>query len=209
MRLLRWLWHGDRALAQSDESRLMEAGARTALLWLLALWTLLSGVALIFLEGRVTRTLAGGLSDHPGQRLLGAQWLGLAAVYAFAALRGRHDRTLTWLAAAVQVATGLVTAYTLLSGQGSGGTAFVCVVAFAFGLLLIGFLLAGQPAYFPAAYEQPPHDQQPYNADARTERFDFRAPHDAAQQPTPAATPAPDDAPTKRLPADDDEPLGL
>ena len=200
MRLLRWLWHGDRALAESDETRLVEAGAHTVLLWLLALWTALSGLALVFYEGRISRTLAAGLSDHAGQRLLGAQWLALAAFYALAALRGRRERALSWLAAAAQLTTGLVTAYTLLSGQGSGGTVFVCVVAFAFGLLLAGFLLAGQPAYFPAAHA-PPHE---FADDARTERLD------AATLPFPAtSSSAPENAPAARRAHDDDEPLGL
>ena len=213
MRLLRWLWHGDTALAQTDEGRLAEAGARTVLLWLLGLWTLACGVALVFLEGRITRTLAAGLSDHAGQRLVGAQWLGLAAVYALAALRGRRERALSWLAAAVQIATGLVTAYTLLSGQGTGGTAFVCVVSFAFGLLLLGFLLAGQPTYVPAADDRPPHASLAHADDARTERLDFRPPpaaHEPAdQQPAPAASPTPENVPTKPLSHDEDELLGL
>jgi hypothetical protein len=189
LRLLRWFWQGDAALAESRHERLREASAGSALLWLLALWTGFCGLALLFFEGRVTQTLAGGLTDHAGQRLLGAQWLGFAVVDALAARRGPRERPLRWLAALVQLFTGLATGYTLVSGHGSAGAAFVCIVSFGFALLLIAFQLAGQPAYFPPDAAPPGHIVQHHEAaprrvvhhdaadphDARTERLDHYA----------------------------------
>jgi hypothetical protein len=200
VRLLRWFWHGDAALAEPRHERLREASAGSALLWLLALWTAFCGLALLLFEGRVTQTLAGGLTDHAGQRLLGAQWLGLAAVYALAARRGPRERPLRWLAALVQLLTGLATSYSLVTGHGSPGAAFVCIVSFGFALLLTAFQLAGQPAYFPPEAAPPGHIVQHHEAaprrivhhdaadpyDARTERLDHYAQPSAPLDSQPA-----------------------
>jgi|GEM_PF-4032829 len=145
LRLLRWLWRGDEALAHVADETNLDSSAQRVVLALLAAWTAFSGCALLFFEGSVTKVLAGGLADHAGQRLLGAQWLGLAAVYAVAAVR--RQRSLGWIAVATQLATGLAAGYTLVTGDGDAGTAFLCAVSLLFALVLAGFLLATQPRY--------------------------------------------------------------
>lgn len=153
LRLLRWLWRGDEALAHTADETNLQSSAPSVVLALLAAWTTFSSCALLFFEGGVTRVLAGGLADHAGQRLLGAQWLGLAAFYAVAALR--RQRGLGWIAVATQLATGLAAGYTLVTGDGDAGTAFLCAVSLLFALVLVAFLLATQPRYAAPPPTQP------------------------------------------------------
>lgn len=184
------------------EPRVAESAALTTLLWVLAAWTAFCGLSLVFLQGNVTRVLAAGLSDHPGQRLLGVQLLALAVVYGLAAWRRGRDGLLTWLATATQLAIAAVCGFDALAGhRGFGDAAFALLVALAFGLLLLAFRLAGEPSYL------------------------VRAPHHSTTA-TPPRPRWPDDLPTERLgstsapdppPAradgahdpNDDEPLGL
>jgi uncharacterized membrane protein len=87
---------------------------------LLALWTILSGLALTFFQDASDATIGGGLKGDQGaaaQRLLGVHLLVLAPIYGMLAWEPRRFRLLMWLPYAAQGGVVLVTLFDIVSGK--------------------------------------------------------------------------------------------
>jgi hypothetical protein len=67
------------------------------LIALIAGWSLLAGLALVFFQGSGSSALGAGVSDVAGQRLLGAHLIVLAPVYGLLAWRSERYHGLIWL----------------------------------------------------------------------------------------------------------------
>lgn len=144
--------------------------AGIALLWILAGWTALCGLALLFVQGGFSRSVAAGLADGPGQRLLGVQLLALSAVYAFVAKRGAG--WLDWLPLAVQAGLAAVIAFDWIAGKRDfAATAFALAVTLLFALLLAAFRLAGD-----TTLHEPRADVRPWSAVDQPAGVDVQAP---------------------------------
>jgi hypothetical protein len=90
------------------------------LLGLLALWTLLSGLALVIFQDASDATTGGGLSGGEGtaaQRLLGVHMLVLAPIYGLLAWEPQRFRLLMWVPYAALGGTLLVTLFDILTGD--------------------------------------------------------------------------------------------
>ena len=88
------------------------------LLVLLTMWTVLSGLALIFFQGGSGATIGGGLGGDEGtaaQRLLGVHLLVLAPIYGLLAWDPRRFRLLLWVPYAAQGGVVAVTAFDILT----------------------------------------------------------------------------------------------
>jgi hypothetical protein len=90
------------------------------LMGLLALWTLLSGLALVFFQGASEATTGGGLSGseaNAAQRLLGVHMLVLAPIYGLLAWEPRRYRLLLWVPYVALGLTLAVSVFDILTGE--------------------------------------------------------------------------------------------
>ena len=90
------------------------------LLGLLAVWTVFSGLALIFFQDASAATIGGGLEGGEGaaaQRLLGVHLLVLAPIYGLLAWEPRRYRLLLWIPYAAQGGVVAATTFDILTGK--------------------------------------------------------------------------------------------
>ena len=144
---------------------------------LLALWTLLSGLALTFFQDASDATIGGGLHGGQGaaaQRLLGVHLLVLAPIYGMLAWEPKRFRLLLWVPYAAQGGVVATTLYDIVSGdrEFSAG-ALPLIVAIVFFVLLL---------YVTFGRQEPPPIEAPKELEP-------------APEPAPAAAPAPADEP--------------
>lgn len=88
------------------------------LLVLLTMWTVLSGLSLIFFQGGSGATIGGGLGGDEGgaaQRLLGVHLLVLAPIYGLLAWNPKRYRLLLWVPYAAQGGVVAVTAFDIVT----------------------------------------------------------------------------------------------
>jgi hypothetical protein len=115
--------------------------AQRLVLVLLALWTLLSGLALTFFQDASDATIGGGLEGGQGaaaQRLLGVHLLVLAPVYGLIAWEPQRFRLLLWVPYAAQGGVVATTLYDIARGDRSfTGGALPLIVAIVFFVLLL------------------------------------------------------------------------
>ena len=108
---------------------------------LLALWTLLSGLALTFFQDASDATIGGGLHGGQGaaaQRLLGVHLLVLAPIYGMLAWEPQRFRLLMWVPYAAQGGVVATTLYDIITGdRGFSAGALPLIVAIVFFVLLL------------------------------------------------------------------------
>lgn len=110
------------------------------LIALIAVWSLLAGVVLVFFQGTGSGALGAGVEDIAGQRLLGAHLIVLAPVYALIAWRSKQYRGLFWLPFASQLAAFFAVGYNILIGDTEFGDGMVAVTVSAIFIGLLGFV---------------------------------------------------------------------
>jgi hypothetical protein len=107
---------------------------------LVAAWNVVAGVALLALHGASRDALGAGVTDHAGQRLLGAHFILLVPIYVLIAVRFQRYLSLIWLPFAQQGLVVLVIGYNMLKGDTGFSDG---ILAFAVSLIfvtLLGFL---------------------------------------------------------------------
>ena len=90
--------------------------ALQVILILLTLWTVFSGVALLFFPDNAEATIGGG-QGPAAQRLLGVHVLVLAVIYGLLAWNRDGYRTLLWIPYAVQTAVVVITVLNVVTGD--------------------------------------------------------------------------------------------
>ena len=122
--------------------------AQRMVLVLLALWTLISGLALTFFQDAADATICGGLHGGQGaaaQRLLGVHLLVLAPLYGLLAWEPRRFRLLLWVPYAAQAGVVLATMFDIISGDRAFvDAALPLIVAIVFLGLLLYVTFAGR-----------------------------------------------------------------
>ena len=115
---------------------------------LLAMWTLLSGLALTFFQDASAATIGGGLKGGEGeaaQRLLGVHLLVLAPIYGLLAWDPRRFRLLLWVPYAAQGGVVAATAFDLIAtSRKLQDGALPLIVATIFLVLLVYVWRAGK-----------------------------------------------------------------
>ncbi len=115
---------------------------------LLAMWTLLSGLALTFFQDASAATIGGGLEGGQGeaaQRLLGVHLLVLAPIYVLLAWDPRRFRLLLWVPYAAQGGVVAATAFDLLTtSRDLRDGALPLIIATIFLVLLVYVWRAGK-----------------------------------------------------------------
>ena len=117
---------------------------------LLAVWTMLSALALTFFQDASAATIGGGLKGGEGeaaQRLLGVQLLVIAPIYGLLAWDPQRFRLLMWVPYVAQTGVVIATVFDIATGDRSFQTAalplFVSVVFLA--LLLFATFAGRRP----------------------------------------------------------------
>ena len=131
------------------------------LVGLLALWTMLSGLALTFFQDASAATIGGGLKGGEGeaaQRLLGVHLLVLAPIYGMLAWEPQRFRLLLWVPYAAQIGVVVAMAFDLVTGaRDFTDAALPLIVALIFLVLLLYVTFgAREPAVAQAEAPPPP-----------------------------------------------------
>lgn len=90
--------------------------ALQVILILLTLWTVFSGIALLFFPDNAEATIGGG-QGPAAQRLLGVHVLVLAVIYGLLAWNREGYRMLLWIPYAVQAAVVVITVLNIVTGD--------------------------------------------------------------------------------------------
>jgi hypothetical protein len=129
------------------------------LVGLLALWTMLSGLALTFFQDASAATIGGGLKGGEGeaaQRLLGVHLLVLAPIYGMLAWEPQRFRLLLWVPYAAQIGVVVAMAFDLVTGaRDFTDAALPLIVALTF-LVLLLYVTFGAREPVVAQAEAPP-----------------------------------------------------
>jgi hypothetical protein len=110
------------------------------LIGLIAVWSLLAGVALVFFQGSGSSALGAGVTDVAGQRLLGAHLIVLAPVYALLAWHSERYQGLLWLPFASQLAVFFAVGYSILIGDTEFGDGVIAMGVSGIFIGLMGFV---------------------------------------------------------------------
>jgi hypothetical protein len=145
------------APAPLDDDRpaavLSAQSALRLVLVLLAIWTVFSGLSLVFFQSGSGATIGGGLQGGEGvaaQRLLGVHLLVLAPLYGLIAWDPGRYRRLLWLPYAAQGGVVIVTLYDIMAGDRDfSDGALPLIVAATFLALLVYVWRAARPASHP------------------------------------------------------------
>jgi hypothetical protein len=104
---------------------------------LIALWSFIAGIVLVGFHGASSGALGAGVTDHAGQRLVGAHLLILVPAYVVLALQPERYQVFFWLPFAGQLAIVLSVGYGIVTG----GTDFQDgILAVAVSAILVGLL---------------------------------------------------------------------
>jgi hypothetical protein len=110
----------DRLAPPRPQTTINAQSALRLVLFLLTMWTLLSGLALTFFQGASAATIGGGLEGGQGeaaQRLLGVHLLVLAPVFGLIAWQPERYRLIAWVPYATQVGVVLVSLFDIVTGK--------------------------------------------------------------------------------------------
>jgi hypothetical protein len=146
--------------AERPGAVLSAQSALRLVLVLLALWTGLSGLALIFFQDASEATIGGGFNDGQGaaaQRLLGVHLLVLAPIYGMIAWEPQRFRLLQWVPYAAQGGVVIVTFFDIVTNRRDftdGALPLIVAIVFLVLLLYVTFA-ARRPEPLPAAPPQP------------------------------------------------------
>jgi len=119
------------------------------ILVLLTLWTVFSGLALVFFQGAADATIGAGLGvgdeGKAAQRLLGVHLLVLAPIYGLLVWRPLEYQALRWVPYAAQGGVVIVTAFDILAlDRDFVDGALPLIVAATFFVLLVYIWWAGR-----------------------------------------------------------------
>lgn len=109
--------------------------------FLIALWSLLSGLVMLAFHGAGSDAMGAGLTDEAGQRLVGAHLLIFAAIFFLIALRFDRFGGLLWLPLIVQFATAATITYGMVNGDTDFGDGVLPVAVGVIFTSLLSFLL--------------------------------------------------------------------
>lgn len=84
---------------------------------LIAIWSLVAGLALTMFHGSSAAALGAGVADEAGQRLAGAHMLVLVPLYLLIAWRPQRYGSLLWLPFFAQAAVVVAVGYSILGGD--------------------------------------------------------------------------------------------
>lgn len=87
------------------------------IVFLIAVWSLVAGLALTMFHGSSAAALGAGVADEAGQRLAGAHMLVLVPLYLLIAWRPQRYGSLLWLPFFAQAAVFLAVGYSMLGGE--------------------------------------------------------------------------------------------
>jgi hypothetical protein len=107
---------------------------------MMAIWSLLAGLVLVFFHGSGSGALGAGVFDASGQRLAGAHMLVLVPVYVLIALKPERYPMMPWLPFAGQAAVFFSVGYSILSGGTEFGDGILPVAVSGIFLGLLGFI---------------------------------------------------------------------
>lgn len=110
------------------------------LICLIAVWSLLAGLVLVFFQGTGSGALGAGVADPAGQRLLGAHLIMLAPVYVLIAWRNERYQGLLWLPFVSQAAVFFSVGYSILNGDTDFGDGILAVTVSGIFICLLGFV---------------------------------------------------------------------
>jgi hypothetical protein len=107
---------------------------------LIAVWSLLAGLVLVFFHGSGSGALGAGVADDAGQRLAGAHMLVLVPAYVLIAWKPERYPMLPWLPFLGQAAVFFSVGYSIVSGAIDFGDAILPVAVSGIFLGLLGFV---------------------------------------------------------------------
>ena len=107
---------------------------------LIAIWSLITGLVLVFFQGAAAGALGAGVEDQAGQRLVGAHLLMLTPVYLLIAWRPERHQGIFWLPFAGQLAVFFAVGYGILTGATDFGDGILPVAVAAIFMGLLGFI---------------------------------------------------------------------
>ncbi len=110
------------------------------LIGLIAIWSLVAGLVLVFFPGSGSGALGAGVEDVAGHRLLGAHLIVLAPVYVLIAWHHNEYRGLFWLPFASQLVVFFAVGYSILNGDTDFGDGMVAVTVSGIFIGLLGFV---------------------------------------------------------------------
>jgi hypothetical protein len=110
------------------------------LIGLIAVWSLVAGLVLVFFQGTGSGALGAGVQDVAGQRLLGAHLIVLAPLYGLIAWHHKQYKGLFWLPFASQLAVFFAVGYSILIGDTDFGDGMLPVAVSAIFIGLLGFV---------------------------------------------------------------------
>jgi hypothetical protein len=132
--------HGRETTSNPAETSISTTVLTRILILLIAAWSLLAGIVLVFFQGTGSGALGAGVSDVAGQRLLGAHLMVLAPVYALVAWHSERYQGLFWLPFASQLAVFLAVGYSILIGDTEFGDGMVAVTVSGIFIGLLSFV---------------------------------------------------------------------
>jgi hypothetical protein len=97
------------------------------IVFLIAVWSLLAGLALTAFHGSSASALGAGVADEAGQRLTGAHMLVLVPVYLLIVWRPDRYGSLLWLPFFAQAAVFFAVGYSILGGDTEVGDGLLAV----------------------------------------------------------------------------------
>jgi hypothetical protein len=132
--------HGRENTPASADTTISTTVLTRLLILLIAAWSLIAGLVLVFFQGTGSGALGAGVEDIAGQRLLGSHLIVLAPVYALIAWRSKQYQGLFWLPFASQLAVFFAVGYSILIGDTEFGDGMVAVTVSAIFIGLLGFV---------------------------------------------------------------------
>jgi hypothetical protein len=135
------------APAEPEVAMVSVATARRLVLYLLAFWTAVWGLSLIFAAG--AGSLGAGIDEEAAQRLLGVHVLLLAPLYGLIAYNPTKYRVFLWVPYVSQAGITVVTLFDILAGNRKSAEGVLPLVVAVIFLALLIFLW--QAARKPAA----------------------------------------------------------
>ena len=131
---------GNQAARAQPETTIPTTVLTRVLIALIAVWSLVAGLVLVFFQGTGSGALGAGVEDVAGQRLLGAHLIVLAPVYALIAWHSTAYKGLFWLPFASQLAVFFTVGYSTMIGDTEFGDGMVAVTVSGIFIGLLGFV---------------------------------------------------------------------
>jgi hypothetical protein len=128
------------AASNPEETAISTVVLTRVLIALIAVWSLIAGLVLVFFQGTGSGSLGAGVEDVAGQRLLGAHLMVLAPLYGLIAWHNTQYKGLFWLPFASQLVVFFAVGYSILIGDTELGDGLVPVAVSAMFIGLLGFV---------------------------------------------------------------------